>query len=164
MLRQLFALKMGCKHMEVITVRERGVVIDVQDGRALIEVTPAAGCGKDCSCSAVEGRPHLRRVNLEAPPGVRPGALVTLEVRSGQILASSALVFLGPLACLIGGLLVSRPLLGALGVRLNPDLGMMLVGAVAFIGGLGGALFVSRRRAKRGWLVPHIVEVVNPAS
>lgn len=145
-------------------MREHGVVIDVQDGRALIEVTPAAGCGKDCSCSAVEGKPHLRRVEIEAPPGTRPGALVTLEVSSGQVLASSALVFIGPLVFLIIGLLVSRPLLGALGVRINPDLGMMLVGAVALAVGLAGALFVSRRRAGRGWLVPRIVEVVNPAS
>ncbi len=145
-------------------MRERGVVIDVQDGRALIEVTPAAGCGTNCSCSAVEGRPHLRRVELNAPPGVLPGALVTLEVSSGQVLASSALVFLGPLGCLILGLLVSRPLLGALGVRINGDVGMMLVGAVAFLVGLVGALFVSRRRARGGWLVPRIVEVVNPAA
>jgi positive regulator of sigma E activity len=150
--------------MEVITMRERGVVIDVENGRALIEVTPAAGCGKNCSCSAVEGRPHLRRVQLEAPAGVRRGAHVTLEVSSGQVLASSALVFLGPLVCLILGLLVSRPLLGALGIRMNADLGMMLVGAVAFLAGLAGALFVSQRRARRGWLVPRIVEVVNPGS
>jgi len=43
---------MGYEHMEVITMRERGVVIDVRDGRALIQVTPAAGCGTNCSsCS-----------------------------------------------------------------------------------------------------------------
>jgi positive regulator of sigma E activity len=150
--------------MEVIAMRERGVVIDVQDGRALIEVTPAAGCGTNCSCCAVDGRPGLRRVELDAPAGVLRGALVTLEVSAGQMLAISTLVFLGPLVCLVAGLLVSRPLLGALGVRIDAEHGMMLVGAVAFFAGLAGALLVSRRRRRGGWLVPRIVEVINPAS
>ncbi len=150
--------------MEVMTLRERGIVIDVRDGRALVEVTPAEGCGKTCSCSAVEGKAHLRRVELEAPEGVRPGSVVTLEVSSGQIVASSAAVFLGPPAFFVLGAVLSKPLLAVLSIRINPDLGMMLCGAVAFLIGLAAALLFSRRGAKRDWLEPRIIEVLSSAS
>jgi len=145
-------------------MRERGVVINVTGGRALIEVTPAEGCGKSCSCSAVEGNARLRRIELEAPDGVRPGSLVTLEVDSGQVLASSAVVFLVPLVLLMAGAIVSKPLLAPLGLRMSPDAGMLLCGAVGFLVGLAGAILFSRRGARRGWLKPRIVEVVNPTS
>jgi len=140
-------------------VREQGTVIEVKDGRAVIEVTPAEGCGKTCSCSAVAGRPDLRRVELDAPEGLHPGARVTLEVSSGQVVASSAVLFLGPPACFVVGAALSAPLLRALGVRMNPDLGMMLVGVVGFLVGLAGALLYSRRGAARGRLTPRIVEI-----
>ena len=109
-----------------------------------------------------QARPAARRA--EAPPGIRPGALVTLEASSGQVVASSAALFLGPPLLFIVGAVVSKPLLGALGVRINPDLGMMLVGAVGFLVGLAGALLFSRRSAKRRWLTPRIVEVSDAAS
>ena len=145
-------------------MRERGVVIEVTDGRALIEVEPAEGCGKSCSCSAVEGKAHLRRVELEAPEGVRPGAVVTLEVSSGRVVASSAALFLGPPLLFILGAVISKPALAAVGVRINPDLGMMLFGAVGFLVGLAGALLFSRRSAKRHWLRPRIVQVADSTS
>jgi positive regulator of sigma E activity len=150
--------------MEVIAVRERGIVIEVHDGRALVEIVPAEGCGKSCSCSAVEGTPHLRRAELDAPDGVRPGAVVTLEVSSGQVLTSSAVVFLVPPVFFLGAALVSKPLLDALGARINPDLGMLIFGVAGFLIGLGGALVFSRRGTKRDWLKPRIVDFQNPTS
>jgi len=147
-----------------MTVRERGVVIEVKDGRALVEVTPAEGCGKGCSCSAVEGNAGLRRVELDAPEGLRPGSVVTLEVSSGHVVASSAVVFLVPPAFFVLGAVASKPLLAATGIGMNPDLGMMLFGAVAFLVGLAGALVFSRRGAKRNWLQPRIAEVLERTS
>jgi positive regulator of sigma E activity len=144
-------------------MREHGIVIEVKDGRALIEVEPAEGCGTRCSCSAVAGKPGLRRVELEAPEGVQPGAIVTLEVSSGQVAASSAALFLGPPLLFIVGAAVSKPLLGALGIHVNPDVGTMLVGAFGFLVGLAGALLFSRGSSKRRWLTPRIVEVSNAA-
>ena len=145
-------------------MRERGVVIQVNAGRALVEVTPGEGCGKHCSCSVVEGRPSLRRVELDAPEGVQPGSTVTLEVSSGQVLALSAVVFLGPIACFVLGAVLSKPLFGALGLRVNADLAMVLGGAATFLVGLAAALAVSRRSARRGWLKPRIVEIGDVAS
>jgi positive regulator of sigma E activity len=145
-------------------MREYGVVIDVKNGRALIEVTPAPGCGKSCSCAAVEGNARLRRVELDVPENARPGSIVTLEVNSAHLLASSAVVFLVPVLVLVGGVLGGAPLLGALGVKVNADMGMLLGGAVGFLAGLAGALVLARWGAKRGWLTPHIVEVTDPAS
>lgn len=145
-------------------MREYGVVIDVNDGRALIEVTPAEGCGKSCSCSAVAGNARLRRVELEAPEDARPGSIVTLEVDARHLLATSAVVFLLPLVLLVAGVVGGNPLLGALGVRVDADLGMILSGAVGFLVGLVIGIMISRRGARRGWLMPRIVEVANPAS
>lgn len=145
-------------------MRERGIVIDIKDGRALVEVTPAAGCGKNCSCSVVSGKPNLRRVELQAPEGVQPGALVTLEVSSGQVLASSAAVFLVPPVGFLAGALVSKPLFGAIGAGINPDLGMLICGAAGFLLGLFGTLLLTRRGSRLNWLKPRIVEVYNPAS
>jgi positive regulator of sigma E activity len=146
-----------------MAVRERGVVIEVNAGRALVEVTPGPGCGRHCSCSVVDGRPHLRRVELEAPDGVRAGSPVTLEVNSGQLIALSAVVFLGPLVFFVLGAVLGRRLFGALGLHVNADLAMLLGGVVAFLVGLGAALLVSRVSARRGWLKPHIVEVGDSA-
>lgn len=146
----------------MITVRERGIVIGLKDGRAVVEITPAEGCGKSCSCSAIEGKPHLRRAELDAPGSVRPGAAVTLEVSSGQVLASSAVVFLVPPIFFLGAAIASKPVLDAIGARINPDLGMLLFGLVAFLIGLGGALVFSRRGTRRDWLKPRIVDFQNP--
>jgi len=143
-------------------VRERGIVIGLKDGRAVVEITPAEGCGKSCSCSAIEGKPHLRRAELDAPGGVRPGAVVTLEVSSGQVLASSVVVFLVPPVFFLGAAIASKPVLDAIGARINPDLGMLLFGIVAFLIGLGGALVFSRRGTRRDWLKPRIVDFQNP--
>jgi len=144
-------------------VREHGTVIDVRDGRALVEVTPAEGCGKTCSSCAVAGSPHLRRVELDAPDGLRPGSGVTLEVGSGRLVTSSAVVFLGPPACFVLGAVLSQPLLRALGVHINPDLGMILIGGLAFFLALAAAILFSRRAAKRHWLTPRIVDVDRAA-
>lgn len=145
-------------------MRERGIVLDLKGSRALVEISPAEGCGRNCSCSAVTGDPSLRRAELDAPDGVRPGAVVTLEVSSGQVLASSAVVFLVPPLFFLGAALASTPVLGALGARVNPDLGMLLFGVAGFLVGLAGALVFSRRGARRDWLKPRIVEFQNPAS
>ena len=145
-------------------MREYGVVIDVNNGRALIEVTPAEGCGKSCSCSAVSGNARLRRVEVEAPETARPGSFVTLEVDSRHMLATSAVVFLLPLVLLVAGVIGGNPLLGALGVRIDDDLGMILSGGVGFLVGLSVGILISRRGARRGWLMPRIIEVTNPAS
>ena len=144
-------------------MRERGIVIEVNDGRALVEIEPGEGCGKGCACSAVEGKEHLRRVEIEAPGDVRPGSMVTLEVSSGQVIASSAVLFLGPPACFVAGAALSKPVLAALGAQMSADAGMMLCGAVAFVVGLVGAILFSRRGAQRDWLKPQIVEVFNAA-
>ena len=143
-------------------MRERGIVIGLKDGRAVVEIAPAEGCGKSCSCSAIEGKPHLRRAELDAPGGVRPGAVVTLEVSSGQVLASSVVVFLVPPILFLGAALASKPVLDAIGARINPDLGTLLFGLVAFLIGLGGALVFSRRGTRRDWLKPRIVDFQNP--
>jgi len=146
-------------------MREQGIVLEINDGRVLVQVQPGEGCGETCSCSAVEGTAGLRRVELDAPEDVRVGSRVTLEVSSGQVLASSTAVFLGPPAMFVLGAAVSKPVLGALGVHINPDVGMMVCGAVGFVIGLAGALLFSRRGTKRNWLKPRIVEVVNsPAA
>ena len=144
-------------------MRERGIVIEVNDGRALVEIEPGEGCGKSCSCSAVEGKAHLRRLEIEAPADVRAGSMVTLEVSSGQVIVSSAVLFLGPPVCFVAGAALSKPILAALGVSIAADAGMMLCGAVAFAVGLVGAILFSRRGAQRDWLKPQIVEVFNAA-
>ena len=143
-------------------MRERGIVIGLKDGRAVVEIAPAEGCGKSCSCSAIEGKPHLRRAELDAPGGVRPGAVVTLEVSSGQVLASSVVVFLVPPIFFLGAAIASKPVLDAIGARINPDLGTLLFGLAAFLIGLGGALVFSRRGTRRDWLKPRIVDFQNP--
>ena len=89
---------------------------------------------------------------------------MTLEVDSRHLLATSAVMFLLPLLLLVAGVIAGNRLLGALGVRVSADLGMILSGAAGFLVGLVAAILISRGGAKRGWLMPRIVEVADPAS
>jgi len=90
-------------------IEERGVVVSVEDGWASVRVQRQSTCG---SCSARSGCRNgvlaevlgRRSLVLRIPDvdGLRPGDHVTLGIRDRSLVAGALLMYLLPLAGLIG--------------------------------------------------------------
>lgn len=121
--------------------RIAGTVVEVRDGRAVVECeTAASSCGacssgRGCSWRRAAGS---RRLEVEATrPGgpLQPGQAVELAVDDGRLLAAAARLYLPPLAGVLLGPVVLR--LAGLESGLAPL-------AAAALGLLAGA-WVARR-------------------
>ena len=77
-------------------MKEKGKVISVRGGEAVIEVMPAEACTKCCSCSAA--RQRRVRVGLEKMPEVSPGDDVTIEIATSSMMRIYLLIYALPLA------------------------------------------------------------------
>jgi sigma-E factor negative regulatory protein RseC len=132
-------------------VKERGLVVAVDGGWASVQVQRQSTCG---SCSARSGCGNgvlaevlgRRSLVLRIPDvdGLRPGDHVTLGIRDRSLVAGAVLMYLLPLAGLIG----AASLLGLL----LPGVGegwLILAGMAGFGLGLAGVRRRLRRQANR---------------
>lgn len=114
------------------------VVREIADnGDALICVQQTSACAHDCAeCG---GCGSARRITVRAgnPLSAEPGELVTVEAATLGVLRAAALVYLLPLAMLLGGCLLS----GALGAG---ETGQAIAGVGGLLTGCAAAAAVNR--------------------
>lgn len=123
-----------------------GTVVEIRDGRAIVECeVQAASCGacssgRGCSWRRAGGTRRLE-VDAARPEGaLQPGEVVELAVDDGRLLAAAARLYLPPLA----GLLLAPALLRLAGWEVGPA---PLVAAAA---GLLAGMLVARRWSSPG--------------
>ena len=143
-----------------------GFVLQTDGTRASVSTSRTGACGH-CSergACGVDGGGSARSevVTAENPIGARPGDLVELHLATGTAMRLSALIWLLPLAGLVGG--------GALGASLHERVGLgedagVLIGAVVGMAAAFGLLRIADRRAAGDQaLVPTIAKIVQNAS
>jgi sigma-E factor negative regulatory protein RseC len=129
-------------------IEERGQVVEVRSGRALVETVRSGSCeacGARHACGCTGGGREAR-VWVDDPIGVRPGERVTIAVSEGTVLRASVLVYLLPVVALVIGAIVGNAFapsfgwsadLGAAGL----GLGCMVLAFVAsrYLGGRSAA-------------------------
>jgi positive regulator of sigma E activity len=81
-------------------MKEKGTVISVKGGEAVIEVMPAEACTKCCSCSA--SRQRRVKVGREKAPGVSPGDDVTIEIDTSSMMKIYLVIYAVPLLVFTG--------------------------------------------------------------
>jgi len=92
-------------------LRERGVIVHVESGAARVALIAerAASCG---SCTSCGGTCRLAQTFIEvsAPPGLRPGDEVTVEIPGPGVAAVAVLLLLVPVVLFVVGILASSAL------------------------------------------------------
>jgi positive regulator of sigma E activity len=126
--------------------RVAGTVVEIRDGRAIVECdVQAASCGacasgRGCSWRRTAGTRRLE-VDAARPGGtLQPGEAVELAIDDGRLLAAAARLYLPPLA----GLLLGPGVLRLAGWEAGA------VPLVAAAAGLLAGMLVARRWASAG--------------
>ena len=110
------------------------------DGTALVACIRKSACTGACeSCGGCGAAEQTVLLTVKNPIGAQPGALVTVETRSGVVLAAAARLYAMPLALFFAGYLAGE-LLWQKGTP---------VACLAFIAGVLGAVGYSRLAGKK---------------
>jgi len=126
--------------------RVAGTVVEVRDGRAVVECESAASScgacssGRGCSWRRTAGSRRLE-VDAAHPAGpLRPGEVVELAIDDGRLLAAAARLYLPPLL----GLLLGPAVLRLVGFEVG------LAPLAAAVAGLLAGAWVARRWTRGG--------------
>ena len=108
------------------------------NGDATVRVYQRSACGHDCGeCAGICGAKRTIRVQAKNPLRAQPGASVTVETGTGGIIKAAALVYLLPLATLLGGCVLGHLLGGSETVQ-------ALAGLCGLLLGCGAAAAINR--------------------
>nr|WP_242464626.1 SoxR reducing system RseC family protein [Halorhodospira abdelmalekii] len=126
-------------------LQREAVIAETQGIRARVETQRAAACGActarmACGVSVLERTRGTATLWADNPEGAKEGERVMVEIDSGALLSGAMLVYLLPLAALIGAALVADLLLAA------PPWGSATAAAVGLLFGLLAARQVLQRR------------------
>ncbi len=123
---------------------EQGRVVELKDGQVVIELQAGLHCMTCASrgaCQALGG--GARRIILPSRGSIRPGQQVTLRYPARNRVLAATLIFLLPLAGLIGGYAVA--------VSLSPSQGVAVAGAfLGLVLGFVALRLLDRLLTRRG--------------
>lgn len=135
---------------------EKGRVLSVREGRAVVEILRGPQCAdcNFCSSGISAGRSSME---LEAVEGLKPGHEVTVEIDSGAVLKGGTAVFLAPLIAFIVGAAAGPDAARLLGVRLPGEIASIVLGGALLVLTLLGVYLRARRPKYQQKLTPKII-------
>ncbi|MDZ7317322.1 MAG: SoxR reducing system RseC family protein [candidate division KSB1 bacterium] len=92
-------------------MKEIGIIVQVDDGRAVVQINRSENCGSCTACQAFGE--NVMRVEAANPIGGRVGDRVQVVIEPRRVVKSAALVFLLPLVFMVGGYFVGAALWSA---------------------------------------------------
>ena len=138
---------MGTEEGEVVELRNGVVVVKLEAGMRCMT------CAARGACQAFGT--GVRRIEVPSRGEVKPGQHVVLKYKSQSRILSALLVFLVPIAGLVGGF--------AVGVELFGSQGAGVLGAFLGLGvGFGVLRLIDKVLAKQATFLPEIVEQEGP--
>ncbi|MCP4600606.1 MAG: SoxR reducing system RseC family protein [Proteobacteria bacterium] len=149
-----------------VSCQETGQVIGLaQDGRAVIKIRRAEAC-HSCSaksaCHALGGETQDMKITVVNTLGARPGDQVVLSLSELSIIKASAVLYLLPALCLIGGAVIGAYFAGELGLEKDPA---SIVGSLAGLGlGLGLTWIVGNQMGKKTKYLPKLEAIAGQAD
>ena len=111
---------------------EKGLVISVKDGEALVSFVPTDKCASCCGCSAGKDSSSMQ-MSIKTEKKVLPGDTVSVEVNPRALLSSAFMVFLLPLIMFIVGTLIAVAVLDRTNLLVNKNTVGMIAGFTMMI-------------------------------
>ncbi len=111
---------------------ERGIVVELKDGMALVEADAGGGCASCASrgsCALMAGE-QKRRLWMANGAGAKPGDMVEFSISARVVAGMSLLLYAMPVALLVCGIAAGAAFAPRLGME--ADAGAVLFGVGAF--------------------------------
>ena len=139
---------------------EKGLVLDVRNGRARIEIEHRGGsCCAGCAFCTVDGTGGT--LELDAPPELRTGDTVALKVPIRSALVGALVMLAVPLVLLVGGVLVGATLFSAADGGESVNAPALILGAALMLIWYFGVWLVEKKRGKTPAEPPQIVGITR---
>ncbi|HBR17517.1 MAG: hypothetical protein A3G39_08955 [Deltaproteobacteria bacterium RIFCSPLOWO2_12_FULL_43_16] len=143
-------------------IEERGIVIDVKGDTAFIKAEKGTSCESCVARETCHGTIGTNEVIIEAENAANAkfGDRVVVMVGTSTLLKASFILYLGPIAGLIIGVVLGQTLVKQFAVNLNPDLLSGILGALFLVISFFGIRLYGKSLEKREGFRPVVVRVV----
>ncbi|MBI3753375.1 MAG: SoxR reducing system RseC family protein [Deltaproteobacteria bacterium] len=143
-------------------IEEQGTVIDIKGNIAYIKTEKGTSCESCVSRETCHGTIGTNEVIIEAEnvANAKFGDRVVVMVGTATLLKASFILYLGPIAGLIIGVVLGQIIVKQFAVNLNPDLLSGVLGALFLVIAFFGIRIYGKSLEKREGFRPVVVRVV----
>lgn len=143
-------------------IEEQGVVIDIKGSRAFVKTEKGTSCESCVSRETCHGTIGTNEVIIEAEntANAKFGDRVVVMVGTATLLKASFILYLGPIAGLIIGVVLGQLIVKQFAINLNPDLLSGILGALFLAIAFFGIRFYGKSLEKREGFRPVVVRIV----
>ena len=135
------------------------------DGRAIVTVRRAEAChscAAQGACNALGGKTQDMTLAVDNDIGARPGDQVVLSLSEASVIKASAVLYLVPAICVIGGAIAGS--IHATDLGLDSDLAAIIGSGIGLAAGLGLTAILGARMSKDKQYLPKLVSIKSRAS
>jgi sigma-E factor negative regulatory protein RseC len=142
-------------------IEEQGVVIDVKGGKAFIKAEKGTSCESCVARETCHGTISANEVIIEAenPVNAKFGDRVVVMVGTATLLKASFILYMGPIAGLILGVVLGQILVKQFTLSINPDLLSGTLGALFLIITFFGIRMYGKQLEKKEGFRPVVVRI-----
>ena len=141
---------------------ETAEVIESRGGKALVRTLRSEACGSCGASGACEAMGGSKEMKVEVTNHLRakPGDRVELELPESSFLTASAVIYIIPLACLMGGAVLGQLLAGRIG--LSPNSASIILAAIGVGLSLPLVANINRKLVVKDKFIPNISRILPP--
>lgn len=143
-------------------IEEQGVVIDIKGSRAFVKTEKGTSCESCVSRETCHGTIGTNEVIIEAENAANAkfGDRVVVMVGTATLLKASFILYLGPIAGLIIGVVIGQLIVKQFAINLNPDLLSGILGFLFLVIAFFGIRIYGKSLEKREGFRPVVVRIV----
>ncbi|MBI5048146.1 MAG: SoxR reducing system RseC family protein [Deltaproteobacteria bacterium] len=143
-------------------IEEQGIVIDIKGSRAFVKTEKGTSCESCVARETCHGTIGTNEVIIEAEnvANAKFGDRVVVMVGTATLLKASFILYMGPIAGLIIGVILGQVLVKQFAIDLNPDLLSGILGALFLVITFFGIRLYGKLLEKREGFRPVVVRVV----
>lgn len=143
-------------------IEEQGIVIDIKGSRAFVKTEKGTSCESCVSRETCHGTIGTNEVIIEAEnvANAKFGDRVVVMVGTATLLKASFILYLGPIAGLIIGVVLGQLIVKQFAVNLNPDLLSGVLGFLFLVIAFFGIRLYGKSLEKREGFRPVVVRIV----
>ena len=143
-------------------IEEQGIVIDVKGGKAFIKTEKGTSCESCVARETCHGTIGTNEVIIEAENRINAkfGDKVVVMVGTATLLKASFILYLGPIAGLILGVVLGQMLVKQFTLSINPDLLSGIMGVLFLVITFFGIRLYGKRLEKKEGFRPVVVKVL----
>lgn len=143
-------------------IEEQGVVIDIKGSRTFVKTEKGTSCESCVSRETCHGTIGTNEVIIEAEnaANAKLGDRVVVMVGTATLLKASFILYLGPIAGLILGVVLGQLIVKQFAINLNPDLLSGILGFLFLVIAFFGIRIYGKSLEKREGFRPVVVRIV----